>query len=212
MFLWFKKYTVTEENFEEILAKLIKLSHKFKFLRTYRTRRIVDDTIYHQSNPVRIHQKIVRNPKTGEYKKRHTLSINSMFLEIEKHRFRIEYEKSISGDNSASKFMVKYYDDMKSLIWIGMDPSSALVLDTGSKITFFPFGFKIDDDGDAHIPRECYYTDTFVANIFSKPNIDAEIASRRKQEEEDAIAYASEIEDRFEDTDSYEDDHDWEWD
>lgn len=208
-----KMYTLTEENYMEVLHRLEKICNRFKLLSKYE--------VFELDIPKRNKKENYPN-KTYEYKSWGTREVwddefntyeekfsYSKFINPTKHHFKIAYEENPDSYNG------KLYLKMKSLIHINTGASSAIVLSCGDKVRFEKWGFIVYTDNDfvrfegkLNVYKNTYIIDRVSGRIES---LEKEIQKRNKEWEEDAAwwneQYEKELESDFwdmEDDEIYE--------
>ena len=208
-----KMYTLTEDNYMEVLHRLEKICNRFKLLRKYE--------VFELDTPKRNKREKYPN-KTYEDKSWGTREVwddefntyeekfsYSKFINPTKHHFKIAYEENPDSYNG------KLYLKMKSLIHINTGASSAIVLSCGDKVCFEKCGFIVYTDNDfvrfegkLNVYKNTYIIDRVSGRIES---LEKEIQKRNKEWEEDAAwwneQYEKELESDFwdmEDDEMYE--------
>lgn len=198
-----KMYTLTEDNYMEVLHRLEKICNRFKLLSKYE--------VFELDTPKRNKREKYPN-KTYENKSWGTRKVwddefntyeekfsYSKFIHPTKHNFKTAYDENPNSHNS------KLYLKMKSLIHIDTGASSAIVLSCGDKVRFEKWGFIVYTDNDfvrfegkLNVYKNTYIIDRVSGRIES---LEEEIQKRNKEWEEDAAwwneQYEKELESDF---------------
>lgn len=198
-----KMYTLTEDNYMEVLHRLEKICNRFKLLRKCE--------VFELDTPKRNKREKYPN-KTYEDKSWGTREVwndefntyeekfsYSKFIHPTKHHFKIAYDENPDSYNG------KLYLKMKSLIHINTGASSAIVLSCGDKIRFEKWGFIVYTDNDfvrfegkLNVYKNTYIIDRVSGRIES---LEEEIQKRNAEWEEDAAwwneQYEKELESDF---------------
>lgn len=212
-----KMYTLTEDNYMEVLHRLEKICNRFKLLCKYE--------VFELDTPKRNKREKYPN-KTYEDKSWGTREVwddefntyeekfsYSKFIHPTKHHFKIAY------DENPDSYDGKLYLKMKSLIHINTGASSAIVLSCGDKIRFEKWGFIVYTDNDfvrfegkLNVYKNTYIIDRVNGRIES---LEEEIQKRNAEWEEDTAwwneQYEKELESDFwdmEDDEMYEEEDD----
>ena len=183
-----KMYTLTEDNYMEVLHRLEKICNRFKLLRKYE--------VFELDTPKRNKREKYPN-KTYEDKSWGTREVwddefntyeekfsYSKFIHPTKHHHKIAY------DENPDSYDGKLYLQMKSLIHINTGASSAIVLSCGDKVRFEKWGFIVYTDNDfirfegkLNVYKITYIIDRVNGRI---ENLEEEIQKRNAEWEEDA--------------------------
>lgn len=198
-----KMYTLTEDNYMEVLHRLEKICNRFKLLRK--------SEVFELDTPKRNKREKYPN-KTYEDKSWGTIKVwddefntyeekfsYSKFIHPTKHHFKIAY------DENPDSYDGKLYLQMKSLIHINTGASSAIVLSCGDKVRFEKWGFIVYTDNDfirfegkLNVYKNTYIIDRVSGRIES---LEEEIQKRNAEWEEDAAwlneQYEKELESDF---------------
>lgn len=198
-----KMYTLTKENYMEVLHRLEKICNRFKLFSKYE--------VFELDIPKRNKKENYPN-KTYECKSWGTREVwddefntyeekfsYSKFINPTKHHFKIAYEENPDSYNG------KLYLKTKSLIHINTGASSAIVLSCGDKVRFEKWGFIVYTDNDfvrfegkLNVYKNTYIIDRVSGRIES---LEEEIQKRNKEWEEDAAwwneQYEKELESDF---------------
>ena len=198
-----KMYTLTEDNYMEVLHRLEKICNRFKLLRK--------SEVFELDTPKRNKREKYPN-KTYEDKSWGTIKVwddefntyeekfsYSKFIHPTKHHFKIAY------DENPDSYDGKLYLQMKSLIHINTGASSAIVLSCGDKVHFEKWGFIVYTDNDfirfegkLNVYKITYIIDRVSGRIES---LEEEIQKRNAEWEEDAVwwneQYEKELESDF---------------
>ena len=198
-----KMYTLTEDNYMEVLHRLEKICNRFKLLRK--------SEVFELDTPKRNKREKYPN-KTYEDKSWGTIKVwddefntyeekfsYSKFIHPTKHHFKIAY------DENPDSYDGKLYLQMKSLIHINTGASSAIVLSCGDKVRFEKWGFIVYTDNDfirfegkLNVYKNTYIIDRVSGRIES---LEEEIQKRNAEWEEDAVwwneQYEKELESDF---------------
>lgn len=200
-----RRIKVTEENYLEILDRIQRMTNRFKCLKHYRC---VD--MSNPGNPKLLYENkswgtIIKNVERTD------LSIEEKRELIMKNQFNELFEQ-VSEKFSVSKFVhatkhsfIESYlnsdNDIlvgfkyKPLIHLDLDASSALVIDTGSKVEFTSYGFIVYVmHGVLDKDKDIWYIDRFIVDRSEEgriTNLEDEIAIRNSEWQEDAEYYNS---------------------
>lgn len=198
-----KMYTLTENNYMEVLHRLENICNRFKLLRK--------SEVFELDTPKRNKREKYPN-KTYEDKSWGTIKVwddefntyeekfsYSKFIHPTKHHFKIAY------DENPDSYDGKLYLQMKSLIHINTGASSAIVLSCGDKVRFEKWGFIVYTDNDfirfeskLNVYKNTYIIDRVSGRIES---LEEEIQKRNAEWEEDAAwlneQYEKELESDF---------------
>lgn len=198
-----KMYTLTEDNYMEVLHRLEKICNRFKLLRK--------SEVFELDTPKRNKREKYPN-KTYEDKSWGTIKVwddefntyeekfsYSKFIHPTKHHFKIAY------DENPDSYDGKLYLQMKSLIHINTGASSAIILSCGDKVRFEKWGFIVYTDNDfirfegkLNVYKNTYIIDRVSGRIES---LEEEIQKRNAEWEEDAAwwneQYEKELESDF---------------
>lgn len=174
-----RKITVTEENFEKVLAKMQKRCNRHRMMRFKSL--FYDENgkkeVAPYSRPIGFDYEFDDNGNSTR-----KLKVHDKFLEVTKHHFREAFE---TGD---SKLWADMYneDKVKPLIHISFGLGCASVIFTGDEVTFLPFGIFIVRCHNAIPMKVCTFKDVYVPNYISGKikDINEVLAARRKAEEE----------------------------
>lgn len=191
---------VTENNFEAVLKKIKRYTDSYKMYRFEKTH--VDGEIISE----RLYSSIRLEYEWGnEGKRRLAFKHHCSFIEVVKHKFRIDYENgTLNGVDH------KIYQESKPLIRVGIGADAAIIIDDGDSVSFLPFnmGFIIRTDnkrtrfdGPLHM-----YTNTFIPSFKNSIfDINEEVEKREMEEEKYNEMYDSVP------ADWDEDDEGWDW-
>lgn len=162
-----KLYTLTEDNYKEVVKRLQKYCNKWRFLRRYTTYKVSernkkdsypDSAISFQSKSWGYRRRFVMQ-KGNLVPTIETVFIeNDSFIVPKEHNFKIHHDNNSFG----------YYDmwkDCKPLIHITTGSSTAIVLTYGDTILFTKYGFTICTDDNYIRFNEPYllvYKDEFI--------------------------------------------------
>lgn len=184
-------YTLTEDNYKEVLSKLEKYCRNWRFLSRTTTYK-VDKRNKKDNYPK---SKISFQSKSWGYRLRHLADLmdKSKFVPVfmESDTFIIPTEHNFKKNHDDQLFVgYDYWDDMKPLIHLCTGGSTAIVLTYGDTVLFTKYGFTICVDnnytrfGDPLLVYKHEY-------IIHRPkgritDYDAEVAARNRAIEEDA--------------------------
>ena len=183
-----KMYTLTEDNYMEVLHRLEKICNRFRLLEKHE--------VFELDIPKRNKKENYPN-KTYECKSWGTREVldkedniceekfsYSKFIHPTKHHFKTAYEENPDSYNG------KCYLKMKSLIHLNTGPSCAIVLGCDDKVRFEKWGFIIYTDNDftrfeekLNVYKNTYIIDRVNGRI---KNLEEEIQKRNAEWEEDA--------------------------
>lgn len=143
-----KKYTVNtvnENNFEEILNRLSEVCSKYLMATSYK---VYDSNMKEEKEYRRPFIKIYRDinviegKRNYKIKKKIKIALSKSFIDVEKHRFRIQYEEGI-----LSNYDSNLYNEMKPLIFVDLGYGRTMTINDGDIVEFLPFGgFSIYTD------------------------------------------------------------------
>ena len=183
-----KMYTLTEDNYMEVLHRLEKICNRFKLLRK--------SEVFELDTPKRNKREKYPN-KTYEDKSWGTIEVlddefntyeekfsYSKFIHPTKHYLKTAYDENPDSYNG------KLYLQMRSLIHINTGASCALILSCGDKVRFEKWGFIVYTDNDfIRFERKLnVYKNTFIIDRVNGriENLEEEIQKRNAEWEEDA--------------------------
>lgn len=173
-----RKITVTEENFEKVLAKMQKRCNRHRMIdfESYYDENVKKEVAPY-SHPIRFGYEFDDNGNRTR-----KLKVHDKFLEVNKHRFREAFE---TGNN---KLWADMYDEdkVKPLIHISFGLGCASVIYVGDEVTFLPFGIFIVRYHNVIPMKVCTFKNVYVPNYISGKikDINEVLAARRKAEEE----------------------------
>lgn len=177
-----RRKTITEENFEKVLKRILRFTNKYKMTQFYSC---FDKNmnLKYKNNDIGFKIDVIRNKK-GEFKRKKKFVWYSSYLRVTKHHFREKFEKGVND------FDTDIYKNQKCLIHIDLNGGGALVLHENDKICFIPFlGFILWDieddkfDGKRKVYKYIYIIDLIKGKI---KDINKENEIRDKEWEETA--------------------------
>lgn len=198
-----KMYTLTEDNYMEVLHRLEKICNKFKLLSKHEVFKLdVPKRNKKENYSNKIYEckswgtREVWDDEFNTYEEKFSYS---KFIHPTKHHFKIAY------DENPDSYDGKFYLKMKSLIHINIGASSAIVLSCGDKVRFEKWGFIVYTDNDfvrfegkLNVYKNTYIIDRVSGRIES---LEEEIQKRNAEWEEDAAwlneQYEKELESDF---------------
>lgn len=216
-----RRIKVTENNYLEVLARIQKICNKWKLLKHYRCVDMSNPgkpkVLYeHKSWGITTRQE-KRDDLTGEevmnlidsgrirelFKEVPEKFSVSKFVHANEHRIRKMYLSDPDGFNAGFYERSKF----KPLIHLDLDASSALVIDTGTKVEFTSYGFIVYVmHGVLDKDKDTWYIDRFIIDRSNKiDNLEAEI-EKRDQEWAADVEFYNQLEE--EDLD-YDEEEDW---
>lgn len=170
-----RKITVTEENFEKVLAKIQKRCNKHKM--------IDFESLYDEN--MKKDPEFFGSIYYQEYSEKDDKVVKKLydrFIWVTKHHFREAFE------TGSEPYYVDMYKEekIKPLIHISLSAGCASVIYEGDEVRFLPFGIFVVWTHNA-IPMKKYtYKDIYVPNYINGKikDIDELIAKRERDEEE----------------------------
>ena len=189
-----KMYTLTEDNYMEVLHRLEKICNRFRLFTKYE--------VFELNTPKRnkrenYSNKIYENKSWGtrtvfdgvDYENQCFITHEekfsvSRFIHPTKHSFKTAYEETPDSYDG------KHWLTTKPLIHINTDASGAIVLTYGDKVQFEKWGFIVYTDNDyIRFERKLnVYKNTFIIDRVNGriENLEEEIQKRNAEWEEDA--------------------------
>lgn len=185
-----RKITVTEENYKEILNKIQEITNKYKMLMLYQ---VFDENMKEQKQyrniPIGFTRTWQPSKKKDSYRRVFKWFKRFSFVETTEHHFKIKSE------TEPESLDAKLYKEMKPLIHLDMNASSAMTLGVGDKIRFLPLNLGFitytDNDYTRFTNPLTIYRHTFVIDWSNRiENLDAERSIRIAEWEDDEKFYA----------------------
>lgn len=207
----FKKITVTEANYKNILEKIQNITNKWRMLEGYYVFKgdLKNEDKQYRRFSINLERNIIYNKGKNSLRKKWKINKYNIFINATEHWIKIEY------DSDPESFHGKMYLNGKPLIHMSTGACNANVLSVGDKIKFLPFGVFIVYTDDSHIRFEkedplTIYKNVYIPDIFYRiKNLSNEIAIRDKEAEEEEEYWNKEYERNMEsliEDDGWEDD------
>lgn len=184
-----KMYTLTEDNYMEVLCRLEKICNRFKLFNKCEVFELdIPKRNKRENYPNKTYEckswgtRMVLDKETyNVYEQKFAVS---KFIHPTKHRFKTAYEKNPDSYDG------KYWLSMKPLIHLNTNISCAIVLGYGDKVRFEKWGFIVYTDnvftrfeGKLNVYKNTFIIDRVSGRI---ENLEEEIQKRNAEEEEDA--------------------------
>lgn len=193
-----KMYTITEENYKEVLNRLQKICNKYRLLDKYEYFKISGKVRNKNENYGKAeyetkswgYRTVVDHSGEafGGFKTREEYCENSSFVHATEHNFKIKH------DNDPESYDAKHWDTLKPLIALDVNPCEVIVLTYGDKVQFEKWGFIVYTDNSSMRFRNdklTVYKHTFVIKRTEKiTDLEAEIEKRDLEWKEDCEDYA----------------------
>lgn len=214
-----KIYTLTEENYKEVLGKLQKICNKYKLLTKYEYFKLHNKSRNKNENygPAdyvvkswgyrRVFDGV--DETSGSFKMHEDYCESSYFVHATEHNFKTEH------DTDPESYDAKHWETLKPLIALDINPCQVIVLTYNDKVQFKKWGFVVyTDNSSMRFANDelTIYKHTFVIKRKDKiEDLEAEIEKRSLEWEEDARESARieyEAEKRAREWGCYDDDDD----
>ena len=211
-------YTLTEDNYKEVIARLQKIANRWKLLRKDECYRVSSRTRKenypkylkeHESKSWGTNEVYDGEDENGRWKFKQEKVANSYFIWIKQHHFRKDYEEN------PETFEGKQWLHCKPLLHVNLAASSAICPTIGDRVIINKHGFIIVDDNsytNGGAPSLTYKYHFIIDRSNKILDLDAEIEQRNKEWAEDAEFFHREferdLEQGFWDDDDFEEDLD----
>lgn len=185
----FRKITVSENNYKDILKRIQKTTNGWRMLERYQVFRgdLRHEERQYKRFSIGIDKNAYYNKRSNTYEIKYKIYKNNSFIKTTEHWLKIEH------DNDSDSYHGEMYNNMHPLIHMNKDTWSANVISVGDRIMFLPFGIFITytDDSFTHTNPDkplAVYRQTFIPDFFGGKihDLDDEELKRTKEEEEEA--------------------------